>query len=201
MLFVLLTLKQGGYMKILGSVALVLTAAVLVSSCSSPVYVQKDESTNLAKYKTYAWVDTRANQNDTKNVSGFAQQNIHQAVNAELAKRGWTETTGNADVLVSYDVLVERSTEQRSDPVYTQPFSRVYFNPYARRWGTIYYPSQFLGYDETTVPVREGTLTLTMMDPDSDKTVWQAWTTERLDSRRMTSDEIAKAVRKILKKF
>jgi len=176
-------------------------ATVMIGGCSSPVYVQTDESVNLAKYKTYMWVQTRSNQDDNRNVTAFADQTIHEAVNAQLAKEGWTEVNQNPDALVSYDILVERSTQQQSDPVYTQPFSRVYYNPYARRWATVYYPSQFAGYDTYTVPVREATLTITMMDPNTDKSLWQAWTTENMQERKFTSSEIEKGVRKIFKKF
>ena len=176
-------------------------ASVLVWGCSNPVYVQSDESVNLAKYKTYMWVQTRSNQDDNRNVTAFADQNVRSAVNAQLAKEGWTEVNQNPDALVSYDILVERSNQQQSDPVYSQPFSRIYYNPYTRRWGTLYYPSQFMGYDTYTVPVHEATLTITMMDPNTDKSLWQAWTTETMHDRKFTTDEINKGVRKIFKKF
>jgi hypothetical protein len=175
--------------------------AAMVWGCSSPVYVQTDESVNLAKYKTYMWVQTRSNQDDNRNITAFADQTVHAAVNAQLSKQGWTEVHQNPDALVGYDILVERSNQQQSDPVYTQPFSRVYYNPYTRRWGTVYYPSQFVGYDTYTVPVREATLTITMMDPNSDKSIWQAWTTENMQDRKITSEELEKGVTKIFRKF
>ena len=173
-----------------------------LAGCSSPVYVQKDVSANLAKYKSYMWVETQRDRNDGRaNASAFAEAAIHNAANAELNKRGWREVNSNPDVLLSYDILVQRSSQTQSDPVYTQPFTRVYYNPWARRWGTIYYPSQFMGYDTYESPVREGTLTVTMMDANNDKPVWQAWTTEELNSRRMTDAEASKAVRKIFRKL
>jgi hypothetical protein len=187
-------------MKIYGIILLAALAGITVG-CSNPVYVQTDESANLAKYKTYAWVETRASQDDNKNLTAFAERDIHRAVTAELSKKGWVEVTENPDVLVSYDILVERTTQQQSSPVYSQPFSRVYYNPYLRRWGTVYYPSQFVGYDTYNVPAREGTVTITILDPQTDKTVWQAWTTETMDNMKLTSDELTKAVRKIFKKF
>jgi hypothetical protein len=175
--------------------------AVFVLSCSSRVYVQKDESASLAKYKTYMWVDTRASEQDTKHTTAFAKQAIHNAADAELAKDGWHEVTQNPDVLISYDILVERTTQQQSSPVYTRPFTRLYYNPYFHRWGTIYYPSQFAGYTDYEVPVREGTITITMMDANSDKTVWQAWTTDEMNGRKLTNEELTRDVRNIFKKF
>jgi hypothetical protein len=65
----------------------------------------------------------------------------------------------------------------------------------------VYYPSQFAGYDTYSVPVREATLTITMMDPNNDRSIWQAWTTETMQERKFTSGDIEKGVRKIFKKF
>jgi hypothetical protein len=153
----------------------------MIGGCSTPAYVEKDTNTNLSDYKTYRWVDVRASENDeSARTISFADVSVHNAVNEELRNWGWREVTENPDVLVSYDVLVERNVESQSDPVYSQPYSRFYFNPYTRRWSTIYYPSQFLGYQQYQVPVREATVTITMMDTDTDKKIWQGWTTERL---------------------
>jgi hypothetical protein len=51
---------------------------------------------------------------------------------------------------------------------------------------TIYYPSQFVGYQTYEVPVKERTITITMTDARTDKVAWQAWTTERLNYARLT---------------
>lgn len=188
-------------MKMISSFLLAALASVIIAGCSNRVYVQKDESANLAKVKTYAWVDTKANENDDRRVTAFAKESIHNAVDAQLAKEGWQRVNTNPDALVSYDILVERDKVRQSDPVYTQPFTRVYYNPYLGRWGTIYYPSQFIGYDTYNVPVKEGTVTVTITDASTDKTLWQAWTSEDLQGNKLTSDEASKAVKNIFKKF
>ena len=170
--------------------------------CSSPVYVQKDDSVNLGSYKTYMWVDTRSNENDNSaRAAGYGDISVRNAVNAALRKAGWQEVTENPDALISYDILVERSTERQSDAVYSQPFTRSYYNPRTRRWSTIYYPSQFMGYQSYEVPVKQGTITISMVDANSDKTVWQGWTTENMNYARFTNDEISRAVNNIFKKF
>lgn len=185
--------------KILGAA---LGFAAIMAGCSNPVYVQRDESANLAKIRTYAWVDThRAKDDNTPKAFAYADNDIRNAVNMELSNRGWREVNDNPDVLISHDILVERSSQQVSSPVYSQPFERYYYNPWFHRWGVVYYPSQFWGYDTQNVPVREGTVTITMMDPNTDKTIWQAWTTETLNNRRISNTEITNAVHDIFKKF
>jgi hypothetical protein len=192
-------------MKFISIVTFITLSVFIFISCSSPVYVQRDESANLAKYRTYAWVESQSNENDNNNSGrsskGFQDMAIHNSVNLQLSKEGWREVTENPDVLVSHDILVERSTQRESSPVYSQPFTRYYYNPWARRWGSIYYPSQFMGYDTYESPVREATITISLMDARNDKTIWQGWTTEELNNRKITESEINKAVKNIFKKF
>lgn len=141
-------------LKIIGGLVLI---GLLVTGCSNPVYVQKDETADLSGAKTYMWVDTRSGEND--------------------------------------------QSPRAIASVYTQPFTRVYYNPYRRRWTTLYYPSQFMGYQVYQTPVKQGTITITLADARTDRNIWQAWTTERLDRARPTADEIEKGVRVIFKKF
>lgn len=188
-------------MKLVQSLLIAVLAGAAIAGCGNKVYVQRDEAANLSQYRTYAWVDTKASQNDTKNVTAFARQSIQNAVNAELSKKGWHQDNVHPDVLISYDILVERAISQQSDPIYSQPFTRVFYNPWFRRWGTIYYPSQFVGFDTYNVPIKQGTITITMTDAKTDKAVWQAWTTESMDRNKFTSDEANHAVKNIFKKF
>ena len=180
--------------------AALISAIVTMYSCSAPAYVEKDPGINLADYKTYMWVDIKASENDeSKRATSFADLSVRNAANEELQRWGWREVDENPDVLVSYDILVERNVETQSDPVYSQPYSRLYYNRFTRRWSTIYYPSQFLGYQQYQVPVREATVTITMMDADTDKKVWQGWATERLGGSGVTDLNVKKSVRSIFK--
>ena len=187
-------------MKNILSAVSTLSMAVTFYSCSTPAYVEKDSGADLSNYKTYMWVNTRASETDASTrATAFADIPVHNSVNTELQRWGWREVTDDPDVLISYDVLVERNVERQSDPVYSQSFSRLYYNPYTRRWSTIYYPSQFLGYQEYSVPVREATVTITMMDADNDKKIWQGWTTERLGGAGIRDLDVRKSVRNIFK--
>jgi hypothetical protein len=173
-------------------------AAFFLAGCASTAYIEKDDATDFSKYQTYSWIQKKDEQ---KSATAFADQKVRTAVNQELQKNGWREVTEKPDVLLGYDVLVERNTKEETEPVYTRPYTRIYYNPYTRRYGTIYYPSQFLGYDSYATPVKEGTLTLTIIDAQTDKTVWQGWTTGEVNSSKMTSKEIEAGVKSILRKL
>ena len=174
---------------------------LLVVSCATPAYVEKDDAADFSRYKSFAWIDNSNNKEGKGNQNELLKNNVREAVNAKLLKEGWKEDRSKPDVLLNYDMMVERTTREMRDPVYSQPFSRIFYNPYSRRFGRIYYPSSFLGYDNNTVSVREGTLTITMLDARSDKTIWQGWTTDEIRNRNVTKKEVQKSVQNIFRKF
>ena len=170
----------------------------LLAGCASAVHIEKDENANFSKYKSFTWL--HGENGKLENQSDLIETKIRNAVSKEFEKIGWKESKNRPDVILDYDVLVERSSKKENDPVYSQPYSRLIFNPYTRRYATIYYPSQFLGYDSYEKVIREGTITVTMIDAKTDKTVWQGWTTAEVNSRSLTNKEIQKAVANIFKK-
>jgi len=180
-----------------------LSFVFLLASCASTAHIEKDDNADFKQYKTFAWIDKDGEGKNDKNRSNdLTEQKIRQAVNIELEKSaGWRETKNHPDVLLSYDVLVERSMKESNSPIYTQPFTRLIYNPYTRRYATIYYPSEFAGYDRDQRQIREGTVTITMIDTRTDKTVCQGWTTDQVKSKNLTSKEIQNSVKTIFRKF
>jgi uncharacterized protein DUF4136 len=171
----------------------------LLASCGSTAHIEKDDNTDFTQYKTFAWIDREGAKHNK--VNDLTETKIREAVNKELEKTGWRESRSRPDILLSYDVLVEKSVAQRSDPVYSTPFTRTFYNPYSRRIINVYYPSSFMGYDNYDVPTREGTVTISMIDAKTDKTVWQGWSTDQVNSRNMSSKEIQNSVKAIFRKF
>lgn len=175
----------------------------LVAGCSSTAHIEKDDQTDFSRYKTFAWIDKNGEDGQTGNRKNeLTEIKIREAVNKELERSaGWKEIKNKPDVLLSYDVLVEKGIKESNSPVYSRPYSRIVYNPYTRRYVTIYYPSQFMGYERDERPIREGTVTITMIDSKTNKTVWQGWTTDEVNSRNLTGKEIQNSVRSIFKKF
>lgn len=170
---------------------------LIITGCSTPAHIERDRDTDFTKYKTFAWLATK---NDKTNTD-LVERQMKEAVSAELQKQGWRMVTNNPDVLLNYDLLVEKAVRENRDPVYSQPFTRLVYNPYRGRWMTIYYPSQFMGYENSQRTTKEGTITVTMIDSKTDKTVFQGWTTDEINSRNITSREIQNGVRAIFRKF
>ena len=181
---------------------LVLFAAFgfILSGCASTAHVEKDDAVNFNNYKTFAWLDENNDSSGIKKNS-LQESTVRQAVNAELSKASWREDKRHPDIILKHDVLVEKTIKDNSNPVYSQPFTRRFFNPYTRRISYIYYPSQFVGYDRNQYESREGTLTISMIDAKTDKVVWQGWATDEVSSKNLTSKEINGSVKSIFRKF
>ena len=183
--------------------AIISVVGMLLTSCASVAHVEKDDTVNLSNYKTFSWAVSKEDKDDDaapKTIS-LTEQNVRKAVNTELAKQGWREVKGNPDVLLSYDVLVEKTVKEDNNPVYTRPYTRYLYNPYTRRWLPLYYPSRFLGYRSDAYETREGTVTITMVDAQSGKQIWQGWTTDEVNSKNLTKKEIQSSVKSIFRKF
>ncbi|MGZ5220138.1 MAG: DUF4136 domain-containing protein [Chitinophagaceae bacterium] len=179
-----------------------LAVVFLLASCATTAHIEKDDNTDFTKYKTFAWIEKDGNDKKDRKNNNLAEQTVRHAVSKELEKTaGWRETNNNPDVLLSYDVLVERSVKQQSEPVYSNPFARTFYNPYSRRFYRVYYPSRFVGYDNYDVNTREGTVTISMIDANTEKTVWQGWATDEVNSRNMTGKEIQSSIKAIFRKF
>ena len=174
-------------------------AAFLFAGCAGNAHIEKDKNADFSKYRTYAWVDKPGE--GGKHRTDLTETNVRNAVNEELNKKGWKEARSKPDVLINYELVVEKNQVQQQDPVYSQSFTRSYFNRFTGRIHTFYYPSQFMGYDSYTTTVKEGTVTITMIDSRTDKTVWQGWTSSELNGRNITSREIDRNVKTIFKKF
>ena len=176
--------------------------ALILTGCASVAHVEKDNNADFSKYKTFSWIDRDGSgMQDHNHRNDLMEQNIRAAVNQELQKEGWRESKNRPDILVSFDVLVEKSVKQQNDPVYSRSYSRTFFNPYTRRYFNVFYPSQFQGYDNYEVPIKEGTVTITMIDANTDKMVWQGWTTDEVNSKNLTHREIRNSVKSIFRKF
>lgn len=176
---------------------ILLYIASLLIGCSPAVQVEKSPDTLIRSYKTYRWI----NKDSLNRKLELLDRNVKASGDYYLERKGLSESDHDPDLLFEYDVLVERANRERIASVYDPPFFRPFFNPYTRMWGTIYYPIQFSGTFYFPETVTEGTITLSAIDAKTNKTVWQGWSTEILNSRNITAKEIDRIVKGIIQKF
>ena len=179
-----------------------ITAVAFFAGCSGTAHIEKDKSADFSRYHTYAWVE-KPEEKEIKKTrrNELTEASIHNSVNEQLQKIGWKEVNNNPDIMINYELLVERTEKEQKDAVYSQSYTRSYYNRYTGKVNTFYYPGQFVGYDSYSTTVKEGTVTITMIDNKTDKTVWQGWTTSELISSKITGKEIDRNVKTIFRKF
>lgn len=180
-----------------------LTMVVILVSCGTTAMVQKDDRVDIRKFRTYAWVDasTKDTSNHAVKMNDLTDRKIKESIERNLTEAGWKLTKKNPDVLLTYEIDIEKERRNRQMPMYSEPTYRYIYSPYSRRWIPMYYPSELMGYRNTTDVVQEHTLTVSLIDAETDKTVWQGWTSVDKNTKRMTDKEIDNNVRAIVKKL
>lgn len=80
-------------------------AVLLLSACSSNVVVDYDRATRFDGYKTYALLPkSSASTKDKRLDSPFIDQRIVQAIQVNMAKKGFTHSDNNPDLKVEYQI-------------------------------------------------------------------------------------------------
>ena len=170
---------------------------IVLAGCGPTAHIETSNNANFDEYRSFAWVNPQQ-----ERAEGVMEERIKNAITNELQRsKGWKEDNRNPDVLLSYDVLNERTTKLQSDPMYSWGGFRTFYNPYYRRFYNVYYPSMFMGYDTYEVPAREGTIAITMVDAKTEKTILQGWATDEVESRRLSAGDVDRFVAAIFKKW
>ena len=188
--------------KNVGIGSFLLIAAIVLAGCGVQSYVEKDPSVDLKNYKTFAWINERGTkQENGKPYKDFKETYLMDLVTKELEKNGWQRAKSNPDVLIDYDIMIENDSRRASESVYSRPTVRYFYNPYTGRVNSYYNPSRYLGENSYTVPYKSGTITINIVDNDSDKLVWQGWAETEVTKKSISKDDMEKIVKSIFKKL
>ena len=186
----------------LGIGGLVAIAAIVLAGCGVQAYVEKDPAVDLKTYKTFAWINDKGTKKENgKSYRDFNETYMMDLVTRELEKNGWQKAKSNPDVLIDYDIMIERETRRESDPIYSRSMVRYFYNPYTGRINSYYFPSRYLGENTYTVPYKSGTITINIVDNDSDKLVWQGWAETEVTRRSISKEDMQRIVKSIFKKM
>jgi len=173
----------------------------LFTSCTTTSHVEVAQGVNFASYKTFGFSDNKNGKSSTRADNEIVDNNIKNSISAELEKQGWKETDQQPDVLVDYNVVVEKAVRQVSDPVYPYPYSGYFFTPWRHRMGYYYTPAFLGGFHTYNVPFKQGTLTVNMIDGKTNKLIWQGWSKGEVDSKNVTTNEVKGDVKSIFNKL
>lgn len=176
-------------------------AAFLITGCGVQSYVEKDPSVNLNNYRTYAWIGDKGSNKNDKPYKDFQESYLQNLISQHLEKNGFVKARSKADVLIDYDIMIENAVKESSNPVYSRPFVRYFYNPYTGRVNSLYFPSRYMGNNVYDVPYKSGTITINIVDSDSKKLVWQGWAETEVTKKRIAKEDMNKIVKSIFRKL
>ena len=186
------------YLSILSPAVMI---SIVLAGCSASSHVEVAQGVNFNQFKTFGWSNDKAMQKDSRSDNDIVDNNIKNSISLELEKRGWHESNEQPDVLLDYNVTVEKGVKRETEPVYSYPYGGYFYSPFRHRIMRFYNPGFFSGYHSYNVPFKEGTLTVNMMDAKDNKLIWQGWATGDVTNKNVTTKEAQNDVRSIFKKF
>jgi hypothetical protein len=132
----------------------VISTVLVAAGCATgpAVYVDKDPTSNLQAYETFAFFPDSG-----RGYSTLVSEHVKRAMRAELERRGYRYDEQNADLRVAFALKVDERQELRSTPA-------LGAGPFLRGWGA---------YEIDTVDYKAGTLTIHLVDADRNALVWQ----------------------------
>jgi len=175
---------------------------VLNSCLAYDISSDRDNNADFGKYKTFAWYakDPQALKNDQFD-NQIIESNIKNYVSAELKKRGMRVDLDNPDILFDYDLMVQKKVDQVQTPVYAHPYNYGYYNPYRPLLNPYVYPSTFVGYQTQDIPYKEGTLTISVVEKNSNKLVWRGWSVGTLTNGQTYESDLQSDIHAIFRQF
>ena len=164
----------------------VVMIVVLVAGCGGPMVEvsQKFEQTrDFTSYKTYAWMDG-ASRSDISTGSRDIDldKTIREAVEKQMAAKGFVKVTAEPDVLIKYHAGVRNT-------YYTADFGMHY--------------QEKVGWTDTE-SVKDGQLTVDFFDREREEVVWRgtAWGAMNVDpNQTIVTKNVNRAVAKLFELY
>ena len=170
---------------VMAKLSMVFFAALVVCNLALGQDVKTNyvPGTDFTKFHTYKWVTISGGQHPNQ----IVDEEIKQAVDAQLAKKGFTKTTGDtADFLVGYQVAVDQEKQ---------------WNAYGTGGGWGWGGGMATATSST---INVGTLVLDLYDPSTKKLVWTGRATKTIEASKNPEknvEHLDKAMEKLLKDY
>src|SRR5882762_269491 len=180
-----LTSEKEAHMKPISRTAVctVLFLVALGTAFAQHVQTDFDHQANFSQYKTYSWQEIKPG-------NSLWDARIKNAVDAQLAAKGWTKVESGGDVAI---VAVKTTQTQRSLQTFYDGFGGGW------RW------RGFGGMGEATTTeqdYKEGTLIVDMYDAKTKQLIWRGSAEDTVSDKAAKNEKnLDKGVAKMFKKF
>ena len=166
----------------------VCTAIFLVmvgAAFAQQVKTDFDHQANFSRYKTYSW-------QEIKPANSLWDSRIKNAVDAQLAAKGWTQVDSGGDVAV---VAVKTTQTQRA--------LQTFYDGFGGGWGWRRFGGGGFGDSTTTEQdYKVGTLVVDLYDAKTKQLIWRGSAEDTLSDKASNNEKkLDKGVAKMFKKF
>lgn len=157
--------------------------ALLGAAFGQHIQSDFDHQANFSQYKTYSWQEIKAS-------NSLWSDRIKEAVNAQLASKGWTQVDSGGDVAI---VAIKTTQTERTLQTFYDGMGGGW------RWRGMG------GFGESTTTeqdYKEGTLVVDMYDASTKQLIWRSSAEETLsDKAEKNEKNLDKGVVKMFKSF
>jgi len=158
---------------------------LLGSAFAQKVRTDFDHQANFSQYKTYSW-------QEIKPANSLWDARIKNAVDAQLAAKGWTQVPSGGDVAI---VAIKTTKNQRT--------LQTYYDGMGGGWGWRRFGGGGFGESTTTEQdYKEGTLVVDLYDARTKQLIWRGSAEDTLSDKATQNEKILdKGVAKMFKAF
>ena len=171
---------------------LVIITVAMITSCGPTLKVSSDydRSADFTAYKTFSMYDLKT----SGSVSQLNRGRIEKYIKAEMAKRGFKETTANPDLMVNALTVVKDKRSLVANSNYYNYYG--FYRPYGV-WG----PSS-ASTTISTYEYKDGSLVIDVVDAKTKKMIWEGTASGQFEKRPEDPDAaISSTVAKIMEAF
>jgi hypothetical protein len=158
---------------------------LLGSAFAQKVQTDFDHQANFSQYKTYSW-------QEIKPANSLWDARIKNAVDAQLAAKGWTQVPSGGDVAI---VAIKTSKTQRT--------LQTFYDGFGGGWGWRRFGGGGFGAATTTEQdYKVGTLVIDFYDAKTKKLIWRGSAQDTLSDKPAQNEKnLDKGVAKMFKAF
>ena len=173
--------------------------ALSIVACSSgpKIYINKDPNTDLGDFTTFG-IQPRLGTDRSDGTQSLLSQFFVTATRKELELRGYTYTTEDPDLTVNFYA----STKERIRSTST-PSAGGYYGYRGGYYGTYGGYGAYGGYNTTVQQYTEGTVTIDLINNNTQKLVWEGTAVGRITSevQENLEEAVTAVVNEIFKKY
>ena len=161
----------------------VVLLALLGSAVAQHVQTDFDHQANFSQYKTYSWQEIKPS-------NSLWDARIKNAVDAQLAAKGWTQVASGGDVAV---VAIKTSQTQKT--------LQTFYDSFGGGWGWRRFGGGGFGDSTTTEQdYKVGTLVVDLYDAKTKQLIWRGSAQDTLSDKATKNEKnLDKGVAKMFK--